>query len=358
MRIDRFEKKVLEFIRKNCLIKEGDKIIAGLSGGADSVALLLVLLDLKPILKYELRAAHVNHCLRAKEADRDEAFCVDLAKRKHIELDVVRADVKGLILNSGMTEEEAARILRYEAFNMLGDEIFGKPYKIAVAHHADDQAETILFNMARGSGMKGLSGMRPMRDNIIRPLIMTGKTELVDWLKKRGENFVTDSTNLENDHSRNIIRNIIMPKLKEDINERAAEHIYMAGEKIRQADDFIMQEALNCLNAEGKLIKIGPDEKRLKLGRTKLKEKPQILRSYVIIEALRMLGVPLKDMGEKHFNDIDKLLFLGNGAHIDLPGNIMAENAEKETFIISRKDRAKTGKEEHGVYNKYIDRRR
>lgn len=356
--MDRFEKRILSFIRDNELIVKGDRIVTGFSGGADSVALLLALNNLKAILKAEVAAVHVNHGLRDAEADRDEAFCRELAGARGIEFKAVRVDVKGLVKDSGMSEEEAARVLRYEALNMAGLEMFGEGFKIAVAHHADDQAETILFNMLRGTGMRGMGGIRAKRGNIIRPMLRAEKQDILKWLNEKGQAFVTDSTNLENDHARNAIRNLVMPELKENVNLRAAEHIASAGERISLADAYLSAEARAYLLSLPELTEVRPGGlKALRLGKEDLKEKPQIFRIYVIIEGLKMSGVPMKDWGERHFQDIDKLLFLGKGAHVDLPGGVTAENIYRETLIISGKNGSKKQDGKNEGYDKYIDLR-
>ncbi len=335
--MDRFTNRVLKFIRENELIEKGDNVIVGFSGGADSVALLMVLYELKRLLSIKLFAVHVNHGLRGEEALRDEEFCKALCRKYDIPFEAFHADVRGYMKEHGLTEEEAGRILRYRAFDTIGKKLVeGRSIK-AVAHHADDQAETILFNMLRGSGLKGLGGMQPKRDNIIRPLLCIGKNDITEWLGKKCIGYVTDSTNLENDHTRNRIRNIIMPELKASVNEKAAEHIAAAGQKIYEADEFIRSEAADFIRKLNEQeVQSENGVKRVRLGQTKLKEKPQIFRIYVIIEALRLLDIPLKDWGDRHFQDIDKLLFMGKGAHADLPGMAAADNGYRETYITYR----------------------
>ncbi len=332
--MDKFQNDVLKYIREKDLIRRGDAVTVGLSGGADSVCLLIVLLELKRLLGIRLQAVHVNHGLRGAEADRDEAFCRKFCEELGVPFSAANADVRGLAAASGMTEEEAGRNLRYAALQERAAAFAaeGSRAVIAVAHHADDQAETILLNLLRGSGLKGLGGMRPQRDNIIRPLLGTSRGGIEKYLEDRGIPFVQDSTNFENDHTRNRIRNRILPEMKEEINERAAEHIASAGELILEADEYLAAEAKAFLDAGG------PPEQRgdtlfLGLRQTVLKEKAQILRRYVIIEALRRLHVPLKDWGEKHFGQIDEALFKPKGTHLDLPGNVYADNLYRETVL-------------------------
>ncbi len=340
--MDKFTNRILKYIRENRLIKEGDRIVVGFSGGADSVSLLMVLYELKGLLRTELLAVHVHHGIRGAEADRDEKFCRVFAGKYRINYRAVYVDAPLYAKERRLTEEEAGRILRYESLRKAGREFFSCNdadcnISIAAAHHADDQAETILFNILRGSGLKGLGGMKPKRDDIIRPLLCVTKEEILSWLALKGEDYVIDSTNLENNHTRNLIRNEIMPELKRSVNKCSAEHISLVGAEALKADEFICSEAKKYLLGIQKKAERRPDGSiAVKLGQTGLKEKAQIFRIYVIIEALKMLEVPLKDWGSRHFQDIDKQLFMGKGTHTDLPGAVFAENEYRETLIIMR----------------------
>ncbi len=376
--MDKIQNQVLKFIRENDLIRRGDAVTVGLSGGADSVCLLLVLKDLRQLLKIRLQAVHVNHQLRGDEAVRDEAFCRELCSRLGVPFSAVSVNVRALVGSSGMTEEEAARTLRYEALQKAAAAFAAETYAVpafaeeeqraaafaagpcedgmkaremqeqdrqdlktpgravvAVAHHADDQAETILLNLLRGSGLKGLGGMRPKRDNIIRPLLGLSRSSIRDYLAERNISFVEDSTNFENDHTRNRIRNVILPEMEQSVNDRAAEHLAAAGAVILEADDYLAAEAAAFLEAGDPPEQQG-DVRRISLRQTLLKEKAQIFRRYVIIEALRRLGVPLKDWGRQHFSEIDAALFKPKGTHLDLPGGVCADNQYRET-VLSKK---------------------
>ncbi|MGN0481738.1 MAG: tRNA lysidine(34) synthetase TilS, partial [Lachnospiraceae bacterium] len=150
--------KIKAYIQQNNMLEDCPRVIVALSGGADSVCLLLVMNELKEEFGYELAAIHVNHCIRGQEADADEAFCVELCRKNNIDLTVIKKDVTALAKEWHMSVEEAGRKVRYDAFNAALEEGMGR---IAVAHHMNDNAETILFNMARGSAMAGVVGIRP-----------------------------------------------------------------------------------------------------------------------------------------------------------------------------------------------------
>lgn len=197
--------KVASTISAFSMLDEGDSVLVGLSGGADSIALLFVLRE----LGYSVSACHINHQLRGEESDRDEKFCADLCDRLGVKLTVRRLDVKGFCEKEKLGTEEGARILRYKVFDELSDGA-----KIATAHTLSDNIETFLFNFTRGTSLPGLCSIPPVRDNIIRPLIECTRAEIEEYLASFGQTFVTDSTNLSTDYSRNRIRHEIIPQLR------------------------------------------------------------------------------------------------------------------------------------------------
>lgn len=208
MNID-FVEKVRRTIEKHHMLEKGDRVVVGLSGGADSSALLEALYLLKEQYSLSLFAAHINHGIRGEEADNDEAFAESLAKQRDIPFLCLKADAPAYAKEHRMGLEEAGRRIRYDYF-----ESCAKGGKIATAHTLSDNAETVLLHLSRGAGTKGLCGIPPVRGNIIRPLIECSRDEVEDFCKKRSLDFVTDSTNLCDDYSRNFIRNNIIPLFK------------------------------------------------------------------------------------------------------------------------------------------------
>ncbi len=200
--------KIISTIETYGMLKGGECVTAALSGGADSVCLLLVLNDLKERYSLKLDAVHVNHCIRGEEADRDEQFCRKLCERLGVELTVKRIDVPAIAAEKKQSLEEAARNVRYAVF---AEHSAGG--LTATAHTASDNAETVLLNLARGTGLKGMCGIPPVRDSIIRPLIDVTRQDVENYLKETGQDFVTDSTNLDNDYTRNRIRHNIIPEI-------------------------------------------------------------------------------------------------------------------------------------------------
>jgi len=337
--MDRLTTRVLETIRREDLIPQGSRIAVGFSGGADSVCLLSVLAGLRQLLKADLTAVHVNHGIRGEEADRDEAFCREFCEAGNIPFQSIFVDVPALAREKGLSTEEAARILRYEALEKAA----GENGLIAVAHHGDDQAETILFQLLRGSGLKGLSGMQYRRDRIIRPLLDLSGKEIRAWVSERELPFVTDSTNMDDDYARNRIRNVILPEL-EKINEKAALHLQEAGKKAAQAEELLEAEAAEFVRLE---VRIDKEAGEARIPRKKLKDEPQIRRRYVIIETIRRLGIPLKDWGETHFAAVDGILGASTGLHLDLPGGVCADNTAQLTIIGRGTEKCRITPSEH-----------
>ena len=221
-----------------------ESILVGFSGGADSSALLFMLSLYAKENGTRIYAAHLNHGIRGEEADRDEAFCKEFAKSLNIEFFSKRLDIPAIALQSGESVETAARNARYEFFDSIME-----TYQIkilATAHNADDNFETLLFNIARGTGLKGLCGIpasRPAKNGIvIRPILAMEKSEIIEFCKENGINFVTDSTNLVNDYTRNKIRNQIIPILKE-INSGATKNASKMTQSLKDDASYLQNSA-------------------------------------------------------------------------------------------------------------------
>ncbi len=235
--------KVKNTVKKYGLITDDVKTVAvGLSGGADSVCLIDILSKLKEKYGIILKAVHVNHNIRGEEADRDEDFVRELCRAMDIELLVFSVDVPSLAAERKLSLEECGRQVRYECFEKAGCDA------VAVAHTLSDSIETMLFNLARGTGVKGLSGISPEREpNIIRPLIDCTRGEIEAYCEKNSLQYVTDSTNLSDDYTRNHIRHNIVPTF-EKINNDFENAFLRAMNSVREADSFIEESALALLD--------------------------------------------------------------------------------------------------------------
>ena len=234
-------KKVISYIEKNKILQDGDSVLLGVSGGADSVCMLHVLYSLREKYHLKLYVVHVNHGIRGSEAKRDADFVEQMAENLQIPFRVVTANIPEMAKEQKLSEEEAGRIFRYNTFEQVANEVGAN--KIAVAHNLNDNSETVLFNLFRGSTLKGLRGISPMRGQIIRPLLCCSRNEIEQYLQENNLSYCTDSTNKETDYSRNRIRLKLMPYIKENINQKAEYNIVNAAENLSQVYEYIYGEA-------------------------------------------------------------------------------------------------------------------
>ncbi len=416
--------EIKRYIEKNQLICPGDGVVVGLSGGPDSVFLLYALHTLQARMGFTLRAVHVHHGIRGAEADRDEAFSAELCAKLAVPFQAVHVEAPAYAAQHGLSLEEAARILRYEALEaarqQLGQTLAARPSNasvpssmgapssfqlvraatapsapaawIAVAHHLDDQAETVLHNLVRGAGLRGLAGMENRRNHVIRPLLSIKREDILKWLEQNNIPYVTDSTNADPHYTRNRIRSTVLPELRE-INPEASAHIAHSAALLREADAYFHALALQYVDAHATLTG-APDSaeavdrsaharpkspalpgpsvplpepdgpgtettprsialaetgaegateapaeatilRSIALSVVKLKEYPELVRQYVYIELIRRIGTPQKDWSAVHYRDIDRLIFGPGGAHLDLPYRMSAEY-RKKTLILQK----------------------
>lgn len=239
--------KIRKFIIDNALLPKSDALhLVALSGGADSVCLLLILKE----LGYKVDAVHCNFKLRGDESYRDENFCRNLCEQLDIPFHIVRFDTLFYAETHKVSIEMAARELRYGYFEQLRKDIGAED--ICVAHHKDDSVETLLLNLVRGTGIHGLQGIKPKNGRIVRPLLCVSREEIVSWLDEKGQNYVTDSSNLKNDVMRNKIRLDIIPLLK-TINPSACENIHKTALRMVEAgkvfDDAIEKHSFRVSKA-------------------------------------------------------------------------------------------------------------
>ncbi len=235
--------KIQRFAEKYNMLAQGATVVCGLSGGADSVCLLTALVELSNKLGITVEAIHINHCLRGAESDRDEQFCRELCNKMNVSLICLHIDVSSIAVEQGLSIEEAARKARYKAFD---ENSSGKI--IATAHNANDNLETAILNLVRGSALKGISGIPPVRGNIVRPLLDVSRNEIEQFLSSRNIPYVTDSTNLSDDYTRNKIRHKILPvmaKLNSSIIETSAGSL----DALRAENSFIEAETDKAYHA-------------------------------------------------------------------------------------------------------------
>ncbi|MGP1588343.1 MAG: tRNA lysidine(34) synthetase TilS [Oribacterium sp.] len=328
--------RVRKFIEERELIRSGDIVLLGLSGGADSVCLLSILSGLRERLSFSLHACHVQHGIRGEEAVRDLRFSREMAERFSVPFLWEQVDAPGYAGEKRIGIEEAARILRYRA---LREQLSALPgtgrRRIAVAHHRDDQAETVLHHLIRGSGLRGLRGMEAEREALIRPLLCINRAEILAELQKKGLPYIVDSSNEDIKYTRNHIRSLLS-LLRED-NARAAEHIAEAAELMGEADTLLREMAAafterHAVLHEGEEL---PAEvcRELRLPLPALRAQQPLLQRYILMEAVRRLDTPLQDWESVHFKALSALLGKAGGAHLDLPYQMSAEIRKKELLL-------------------------
>lgn len=315
--------KVKNTIEQFGLLNLSSKVLVGVSGGADSVALLSVLCELKAELGFEIVAIHINHNLRGEEALRDQHFVEELCRNKKIELIVKNIEVKSLAQKEKKTIEQVAREYRYLEFEKACQEF--DCTEIAVAHNKDDQAETILMHLFRGAGLNGLCGMRYKTGHIIRPLLGVTRREIEEYNKKNKLNYVQDSTNLQNEYRRNCIRNLILPEI-EKLYPTAKANICAVGERLR-AIDGIIHSKLNL----GLVTRVSNTEVKIDQMITHESLEEQKL---LVMEAFRQINFGV-DMEEKHINQVLALFGQQVGKRLNLPNGLIAlKNRDSIDLII------------------------
>ncbi|WP_320937218.1 tRNA lysidine(34) synthetase TilS [Enterocloster lavalensis] len=388
-------RKFRETIEQYHMLRQGGRVVAAVSGGADSVCLLALLCGLRGELGVQVRAVHVHHGLRGAEADRDAEFARQLCERFEVPFVLRRVDVRQFARAEKLSEEEAGRLLRYRAFEecaaawesgawaeeadegtvwpegtgeaggghawpeetreagggnawaketreagggnhgaAAGDPPETDAVRVAVAHHGDDQAETILHNLCRGSGLKGLGGMRPVRGRIIRPLIAVGRKEILEWLSANGLSFCQDSTNDTDHYTRNRIRRQLIPMLQEQVNPGAVESILRVGRLAGQADDYLSGQALEWTGRHAR-----EEDGRILIPEKEFEQLPEILRAYVIFQAMARVGGRAKDLTSGHVDQVLGLFGMQAGRSQDLPYGIRAVR-EYEGVAVGRRETA------------------
>ena len=309
--------RILAYIKQHNMIQSGDHVVAGVSGGADSVCMLLILDSLRESLSFDLTAVHVEHGLRGGASLRDAVFVEQLCRERQIDCRVFYEDVQGKAAAAGLSLEEAGRELRYACFTRVCRETGAN--KIAVAHHRDDQAETVLLHLFRGAGLRGMCGMAPVRDNIIRPLLDTGRDEIEQWLRQQGIAWRTDETNLETAYTRNKIRLRVLPLVEQEIQPRVSEHMAKTAEHLRQVQEYVTGQAgrvyEKCVREEPPCLRILLEEFR---------QQEPLLQTMVLQRALERLGCGLKDISAVHLESLLELAGKETGKTLSLPHRISA----------------------------------
>ena len=349
------KKRVLDFIRKNKLVKKGDSVVLGVSGGADSICMLNILDELRERLGISLYVLHINHMIRGEEANEDAAFVKKSCTKLKVPHRVIDVDVPALAKEHGMSVEEAGRFVRYDEFSKYAYEVGAT--KIAVAHNSNDNAETVLMNLARGTGIKGLGGIVPKRlldENdknsleVIRPILCLNRKEIEHYLKTNKIEYRNDSTNDSTDYTRNKIRLEVMPLL-ENINDNAMQNITNASNELANTSEYIEKDVNEAYEEF-----VVEDGKKLFL-----KDESFVLDSIVLTGVIRKMientAGKLKDITRIHVGDVVNLSEKQVGKKVDLPYSIVAEREYEGISIFSESDRHKRPADEKEIVISYED---
>jgi len=306
------QQQVRRTIRRHVLCPPGTRVLVGLSGGSDSVALTRLLLELAEHGGFEVvGVAHLNHQLRPTAA-RDEAFCRDFAGRAGLRIVVESADVQSYARQSRRSIEDAARHLRYEFFERAATQLGAD--RIAVGHTQDDQAETFLLKLMRGAGLTGLAGIYPRRGRVIRPLLDVTRGELRAWLESRGERWVDDETNENLDNPRNRVRHRVLPELERAAGGDPKANIARAAALIREDAQWLDGLALDWFARV-----VVPSDTGAEVNPQTLAEAPPPIQRRVVLLALRQVAGD-REVGQDHVEAVMAVLGGSQGA-VDLPGS-------------------------------------
>lgn len=323
--------KVIETIKKYNLIENRDKIVIGVSGGPDSITLLNMLIEIKNenIFNFDIVVCHINHMIR-EEANTDEEYVANYCKKYNIDFYAKRIDIENNAKESKIGTEEAGRIARYKFFNEILEKTSSN--KIATAHTANDNAETVLMNIIRGSGTIGLKGIEPKRDNLIRPLINCTRNEIEEYCEKNNLNPRIDKTNFENIYTRNKVRNMLIPYIKENFNPNIIESINRLSDLSKQENEYLEKETQKAYR--NTLISAKNGEIILDLNTFNLLET--VIKSRLVLYTINILFGTRSGIEKKHIEDIIKLCSNNIGNKFLIPNKkvkILVKN--KKIFFIS-----------------------
>ena len=324
------EEQVEERVEKIGMLSGVSHVLCGLSGGADSVFLFLCLKELSAKMGFSLRALHVHHGIRGEEADADAEFVKALCEEHGVPCLVRYRDIPAEALKKGLSEEEAGRIARREILLEEAERWTNGSFEAAaaLAHHQNDLAESVLFRLARGSGVRGLAAMREETQlgphvRLIRPLLTVSRSQIEERLLSRGVRWREDSSNAGDEAARNRIRHHILPLLKEEVNEGAVQHIAETARIAGDISDFLKEEALK---RAGLFLQedCSGGEKELLLFESLVREEMPAMQQELLYLALERMLPGMRDIGNIHIKQLRELFDRENGKTVHLPGGLTA----------------------------------
>lgn len=304
--------KVRNYMEKWQMLQSEDCVIVGVSGGADSICLLWMLADLQKEMGFRMVVVHVNHGLRGVEADADERYVKEFCRQLGIPCETYHADVELISKRWKQSTEEAGREVRRTFFEEVLERYQGT--KIALAHHQNDNAETFMLNLARGTGLRGLGGISPVNGKVIRPLLCLKREEIEDFLKEEGISYCNDYTNKSDMYMRNRIRNHTLPYLQEQVNSKVIEHMNETMEQIRLVQDFL-EEQVQIYWEKG-VVNIGQG---YVIAEDVYLQTPEAIKPLLLKKVLIAVCGREKDLESVHVKQLQALFQKQVGRKVDLP---------------------------------------
>ncbi|MBC5689902.1 tRNA lysidine(34) synthetase TilS [Mediterraneibacter sp. NSJ-55] len=333
-------KKIEAFIKKYHMIQENDIVVTGVSGGADSICLLFALLELKKALDFHIVVCHINHGIREVSADRDEQFVRKICEEKGLTFRVFHKNVELIAIKRKQSLEEAGRMVRREAFEKVLKEVNGT--KIATAHHQNDNAETLLMNLARGSGLRGMCGITPVNGIWIRPLLCVKRSQIEEWMERYKIPFCQDETNEEDLYTRNRVRHRIIPELETQVNPQTVKHLYEASVQVQEVWEYIAAQTkkayADCVQEQ--------KQEGLLIYKEKFDALPDVLKKFLIKSTLENIAKASKDVTSAHISAVLDLLEGQVGRRINLPYHITAKRVYAGVLVESKKGKKQLNLEE------------
>ena len=322
--------KVEKYIYCNRLLEKGDKVLVALSGGPDSVCLLHILYTLKESLNIEIGAVHINHMLRGEEANNDSLYTKNLCEQLSIKYYVREIDVARIAKTKGISLEVCGREERYKTFKEISE---SEGYtKIAVAHNANDQAETILMRMMRGTGLEGLTGISSKRnDGIVRPILCLSRNEIESYCEEHQLSPRIDKSNYERVYSRNKVRLDILPYMRENFNEDIINTLNRMAALLQKDNEFIEQYCINQYDKYCEKYNSG-----IKINKQIFVDESEAIFTRVVKMAFKDISLSYQNFEMKHIHDIVKLAEKNSGKQIHLTNNIIAENLYGDILLKER----------------------
>ena len=343
--MNNFEEEILITIKNNNLIQDGEKVLLGVSGGPDSIAMLSALYEIQKerIIDFNIYVAHINHGIR-ENAKVDEKFVKEFCKERNIECFVLNTNIKEIAKENKRGLEETGREIRYKFFEEIGNEISAN--KIAIAHNKKDNAETIIMNILRGTGISGLCGMEIIQNKYIRPLLFETREKIEEYLKNKNIEPRIDKTNFENEYTRNKIRNIVLPYIQKEFNPNFIDTLNRLSSIVKEENNYlkkITEQAYKDILVEENLkpekdVYKSKDLPTIILDLKKFCSLDRVIQKRIILYAINKLFGSTKGIEKIHIEDIIKLCNRNIGNKYLTPNkNTKVVIKNKKIYIFAKK---------------------